>query len=423
MKKQNVLLFLFFFFLTAFMFGQSNVKPNYTRPYFQSNIRVTDTVGVNNWLKFPNTIFKEESGDFTITNDFGLGQAYSFKLINGTTVGSIGMGIGQMNFNQTSFATTGTFIIDYASEQIPFLKFQDDGVGAFGFRTDLKITSPTANRIITFQNASGTVAFTSDIPSPSPTLYTSDGSLLEARTVTMGANPLTFGTTGLGFIKLEDFLGSPIFQISDGAGQPYIYLDGGSTVHSSFKESLAVGHILGGVGAKLDVRGTTRFTVTGAETNGNILQTDATGLTSWVIPESTLPSGSIIGTQTNVNGGNTTTTADVFDYAGGTTVMDNMFFNGLTAGDTYLVSFGTTVGVNISNGATNTAIATNNTFVPGSLRQFKTAPISTRGSMVYSNFPVTVGANGEIEIHWITVAPATSVGSFFGRNITITKLN
>lgn len=281
--KKKVLFFLFFAILTGLIFGQTDVKKNYTKPWFQGNVRVADTLGIDDYLKFPVTTFQEDgAGTLIGHNTFGATSAFSFVNQDGTTVASHSFGLSSASWQQTGLATTGTFILEFAN-RIPFISLVDDGGGGGGFKIDIKATIPTANRIATFQDADGTIAYLSDIPTP-VNLYTADGSLSGTRTVTIGANPLDFAITGSGKFKMYDFLGSPIFEVTDGAGASSVFLDGGSTVHSSFKNSLAVGQILSGIGAKLDVLGNVRFTVTGTETNGNVLQTDATGLGTWVNP-------------------------------------------------------------------------------------------------------------------------------------------
>ena len=49
MKK---LIFILFIFLFSNSFGQTNVKNNYTNPYFQGNVIVKDTLGLDNLIRF-----------------------------------------------------------------------------------------------------------------------------------------------------------------------------------------------------------------------------------------------------------------------------------------------------------------------------------------------------------------------------------
>lgn len=67
--------------------------------------------------------------------------------------------------------------------------FVFDGATSGTFTTSFAITDPTANRTITFKNATGTVAFTSDIPSVSPAALTKTDDTNV--TLTLGGTPTT----------------------------------------------------------------------------------------------------------------------------------------------------------------------------------------------------------------------------------------
>ena len=86
-----------------------------------------------------------------------------------------------------------------------------DGTTVGGFNTHISITDPTANRTITLQDGTGTLAFLSDLVGGGG-IYDGSGSLSGATTVNGGANTLDFTTTAIDGFSVD----GPTFSV-DGA--------------------------------------------------------------------------------------------------------------------------------------------------------------------------------------------------------------
>jgi len=84
----------------------------------------------------------------------------------------------------------------------PTMVFTTDTTGSPNTHT-IAFTTPTAPRTATFQDASGTIAYLSDIPAAPTTLYSGDGSLSGNRTVTQGANTLAFTATAVNAFSVD----------------------------------------------------------------------------------------------------------------------------------------------------------------------------------------------------------------------------
>ena len=131
----NKILLILSILITTISFGQINIKPNYTKPYFQGNVKVADTLGVYGGAIFTNTdsILYEEDfeggtlGDFTTspvewTVDLGKGAGGSS---NSARSGVIG------NDTTTSMSITKTTVSEYSFINFDYDLSTEDGWDGF----------------------------------------------------------------------------------------------------------------------------------------------------------------------------------------------------------------------------------------------------------------------------------------------------
>ncbi len=226
------------------------------------------TQGNNNTWIMPSG----KDGTVALTSDI---NGVYLPLSGGTMAGDIELLTNKLKSTGTLELQTGNNFLDIRgiSETLRFDLSLLNGVG------------PASPIIATFQNAGGTIAYLSDIPTPTGDgIYSGSGSLSAATSVSLGAFNLDFLTFGgSGKIDFTQTVNSPNIDLYNSAGVKKIHLDGGSTAFSNFANSVSIGHIVG-TGATLDVLGDFKLTATGTETPGYILSTDATGLASWINP-------------------------------------------------------------------------------------------------------------------------------------------
>lgn len=194
MKK--FLSFILLTIITSTVFGQLNVKKNYTNPWFQANIRIVDTLGIDNLIKIENSTIQDDGGGgLQFLNNSGATSSYSFQNQNGTTIGNFALGFTQGIFEQTGLSSTGKIKLNFGVTN-PSLILESDASSG-GFQHEIVSITPTANRIATLPDTSGTFAFLSDIPATN-NLYLNDDTITSDRSVYLDTFDLSFiQTTGI----------------------------------------------------------------------------------------------------------------------------------------------------------------------------------------------------------------------------------
>lgn len=150
------------------------------------------------------------------------------------------------------------------------------------FTTTFAITDPTANRTVTFKNASGTVAFTSDIPSVTPAALTKTDdtnvtltlggtpttALLQATSITAGwTGTLAVARGGTGAGTLTGYVkGTGTTAMTASSTIPNTDITGLGTISTQNANSVA---ITGGAIDGTTIGATTRSTVAATTVNAN----------------------------------------------------------------------------------------------------------------------------------------------------------
>ena len=171
-----------------------------------------------------------------------VGGMFQFKKRTDTTTYATGENIGLININGDLYVRTNTadiFRIGNSGNIYVTRTIIMEGSTINDFSTSLVVTDPTANRIITFPDATGTVALTSDIPAS--TTYTAGTGLDLGGTeftvdvsdfMTNGSDNRIVTATGTDAMNAEANLtwdGDDFYVTSSGSGRPQLHLTNTNT--------------------------------------------------------------------------------------------------------------------------------------------------------------------------------------------------
>lgn len=119
----------------------------------------------------------------------------------GSTVAIENLDINAVSWTQTGLLSSGSITLNFAVQD-PSIQLKSDTASG-GFRHEIQSVTPTADRLAMLQNASGTIAYTSDILN----IFNSNGSIPAATTRTLSVaddSVLTFSAPTFGTILSLD---------------------------------------------------------------------------------------------------------------------------------------------------------------------------------------------------------------------------
>ena len=202
-----------------------------------------------------------------------------------------------------------------------------EGATANDYETTLTVTDPTADRTITFPNATGTVALTSDLPTSMSINVYGDSGVTSFATTTAGSGSFTIsGGTGLTAAATSNTLTIDLDNTAVTAGSY-----GSSTAVGSFTVD-AQGRLTSASSTSLRVASTTQTGVASFDSGDFSVSTGEVSIKSGGVDNSQLANSTItLGSSTLTLGSTTTSVAGITELT-----VDNLNFNGnsITSTDT-----------------------------------------------------------------------------------------